>query len=377
MPIRIDEIRGSDLSRNPTANPVGISRSRERAAAGLGQSIQNFGRAIDQEAGRKLQILEKERREKEIELERQKRAQDAVTMAGILSTFELETTEDFSDNSQNYDGRGDFTQGFSDRLTARRDKALSDIEDPELKSRLEARLTEVTTRHTVRAIDLETRLRNQHTLNALNETIDIQANAVRSGGLSIEKAIEDLPLMLEGLPAGSRDRVAKLHTNTLLDSHIEYSLDKNVSGFLSDLKGGTYDKIMDPAVKNRAMNAAQSEIDARDREAKRLAKERERERKLAAAERRAIARVEMAGLMDDNLASIAATGQRVEGVTDQAVRDIMTPTQYARYKEKERMAEAGFGVNQSLANATLSEMPAIVEALRPKAGDAISREFRR
>lgn len=342
MPARIDASRGRGLlvSARQTA-PSSVP-----SAGDLGLS------AIANELDRRQDVRER----KEIERRDQ---EEGLVLARELGAANREVATYLDKVGEAYDGS---EPGFADQ-------AREDIErlvfgrldgvDPAVRGRLAPRLEGVRNTALMAAQDLEVNRRDAWLLRTTLETSQETSNAILSDPALYASAMEAAPDLAAGAGADQSAEVLAEISRSYTRSYAQARIAEDPRAALEELNGGTLDRYLAGNDKAGLIGAAETEIARAEREAERRAREE-----------RMYGLITMAPLAEDHVASIAATGEGVEGFDPDVYMRLLQPQQAAGFAAQLERANAVYEALGDLPSLTAGDLQSRLEALRPEGGEA-------
>lgn len=217
---------------------------------------------------------------------------------------------------------------------------------------VQQRLTALRTQTQGSAIDAETRGEQTFLAAGADEVTTSLINGVMSAPATYETAVAQLDQIGAVLPAGVRRQWRTQALSQMTEGYIDGLVSSGQHGLAGDLlSSGSLDARLSPSGKAAALRRIQAAEAERTREdyleAGRLQQD-----------------------IEDDLASVASTGQGVPGVSAARIEQVMGPAAAAEYMlDRER----AIAVNDGLSNIrtmTPGQMSERLDELRPEAGEA-------
>lgn len=404
MALKIRDRLGTSV---PNATPAPrLAPATDFGLADAGQTLgQAANRMMDrEERERSIATAEAKQKAREAEFEakqqareqeqEQKRKQDEADRLDLYtrkqSFSEAGTTQFIKDFEEGKAAEAGYLEGLISEWDAKAAQEVADAPEP-LRARLALELREA-----------RGQLVAQHRDTAINARTEAVASKAQGGLDSIVNETRIAPGMMAGnlvkveQMVGALDVREAFKTKLIEDykgqvalASLEGRIEVNPSAVVRDIKAGKFGELLDPAKLNAALNAAQNEVERRQREAEARAKEEEMRRRqmaaIAAAERRdavehtarmrAIRKATegpgVEAAMMDNLTSLSMSGRPAANAPSRAAMlDLVGPEAVARYDMARDKAVKTFAATGSFDALAPSELQQRVAALRPKPGQA-------
>lgn len=279
-------------------------------------------------------------------------ARDTVQMGGIMSGFMAAFAADKQAIDNAYDGsQADYTG----RVLAAHDARAAEIiaaAPPALQARVTTQLASQRLSLQGQAMDVEARGEGAYVAGQARSAGDLLINAVTTSPALYEDAVAQVDRNVAPLPAVARTAERARQLNTLTEAYVEGLIrEGQTDQAIEQLNGGRLDARLDPATKARLLDVAvrkRDEPDAND----------------------IINGLQAAATMEDNLASIAATGEGVPGADPASIAPLVSAEQLARYTMAIEEAKRTHAATPGFTGMTPGEISAHVESLRPEPGQA-------
>lgn len=221
-----------------------------------------------------------------------------------------------------------------------------------LKARVEQQLQGERLRLQARAMDVQARGQQAHIVGQVRQAGDLTLNALLTAPTMYDQAMAQLDDLVAPLPpvarAAERARLADGYSDMYVTGLIEQGQEDQA---ISLLEGGTLDGRLQPGTKARLLERAVRKRDEPDMND-------------------IVAQVRADALARDNLASIEATGQGIDGADPASLAAHMTPAEAARYAALEEEARRTFAAMPGYDGMSAAEINAHVESLAPQPGAA-------
>lgn|GEM_PF-4605693 len=194
--------------------------------------------------------------------------------------------------------------------------------------------------------------RNAAITEQLNDQIEIHRNALLTNPLQFGERRRELAgrISASGLPATAREKLSEAADQGLALSAVQGAIEENPQRALANLKAGTFDAFINPGNKASLMAAAQRKIDEGDRGTK-------------------IERNRVKGLIEDEIASLTATGVGIEGLRNRAAA-VLEPEEFDAYLTSIGRARQAHDTIELVKFSTPEDAAAQLEEIRPRPGSA-------
>ncbi len=223
---------------------------------------------------------------------------------------------------------------------------------PGVQARVATQLATERLRLQGRAMDVQARGQQAFVIGQVRAAGDATVNAVLSAPSMYDQAIGQIDQLVAPLPAAAQGAERARLTDSYTDAYVGALIrDGNHDQAITLLNGGTLDNRLQPATKDRLLSLAvraRDEPDVNDY----------------------IAALQANALADDNVASIAATGQPIEGADPAALGAQLGPEGLARYSARIEEARRIHAATPGFSGMSGPEIAAHVESLRPQPGQA-------
>lgn len=276
-------------------------------------------------------------------------ARQATETGAFMARYMSEVATGRKEIDDSFDGS---QADYSERVLAVHDAAAAQLieEAPEaLKPRVTAQLAQERLRLQATSMEVAARGQQAYVLSQARAAGDALVNAVLTAPSMYEGALAQVDQALAGVPAGARAAERTRLIGETTEAYVTALIrDGQQDQALSLLNGGALDARLDPSRKARLLDQAtrkSEELDVGDW----------------------MARLRAEGLMDDNIASITATGEGVAGA-DPASIPGLTAREAAAYALRVEEAKRVHAATPGFGQMTEAEIAAHVEGLRPEPG---------
>lgn len=221
-----------------------------------------------------------------------------------------------------------------------------------LKPRVTQQLQAERLRVQARAMHIQVEAEKAYVVGQVRQAGDLTLNALLTAPTMYEQAMGQLDQLVAPLPANVRSaeraRLSDGYSDAYVTGLIEQGQEDQAIGLL---EGGTLDARLQPGTKARLLERA---IRKRDEPSP----------------GDMVAQMQASLLARDNLASIEATGQGIDGADPASLAMLMSPAEAARYTLQIDEARRTFAAMPGYDGMSAAEINAHVESLRPEAGTA-------
>lgn len=282
---------------------------------------------------------------------------DQVDLARRVADFNIAQARAFDAEASAYDGSDG---GFADRRRANFEAAAKETVEaaPErLRERLTLALERRRDEETLAAQRYEFSQTKQFALNGANAVVTAGRNAILSDPAQYEHMRAGLGDLAASLDEALRPGFIRDAEASYAAAHGDGRLNSDPAGLLAELRAGAFDTEMTPEDKRRLMRSAEVEIDRRRREAEARAREAN-----------IVRGVELRFLIDDDVASVAATGKGVEGLDPEEVARVLGADDLKRWEKARESARAAHGALAGLDAMSGGEIAQRLADLKPVGG---------
>lgn len=277
-------------------------------------------------------------------------AREAVETGRLMAGYMARMAEGRQALDQAYDGS---QADYAGQVAALHDTAAAEA-IAAAPDHLQARLTQSLAGQRLQllgsAMDVEQRGEQAYVVGQARTAFDTTLNAVLTAPSMYETAVGGLDPLLAGLPANLRPAERARMLDGLTDAYVGALIrDGEEDQAITLLNGGTLDTRLRPETKDRLLTLAvrkRDEPDATDM----------------------LAALQADQLMDDNLASLAATGEAIPGADPATLAGLLSPADLARYTLGIETAKRTHAATPGFGGMTEAEIAAHVAALEPEPG---------
>ena len=277
-------------------------------------------------------------------------AREAVESGGRMAAYMARMAEGRQALDQSYDGS---QPDYAGQVIALHDTAAAEIiaAAPEAaRPRLTQQLASQRLQLLGSAMDVEQRGEQAYVVGQARSAFDQTLNSVLTAPSMYETAVAGLDPLLAGLPANARPAERARMLDGLTDAYVGALIrDGKADQAVTLLNGGSLDTRLQPGTKARLLELAvrkSEEPDATD----------------------ILAALQAKSAMDDNLASIAATGQAIPGADPATLANALSPTELARYAMDIETARRVHASTPGFGGMTEGEIATHVAGLEPQPG---------
>lgn len=277
-------------------------------------------------------------------------ARQGAAVSGAIGTYMSEFGAVQAELDASYDGS---TDDYVARSLANHDQvaaALLERTPDALKPSVQQALTNQRLQLQGRTMDVEARSTAAFVTGQVRGAIDQSLNGLQSNPGLYEQFVASIDGMVSTLPANlqgaERARALDQGTDVYLDGLIRGGDEDQA---LALLNGGTLDSRLSPETKSRLLDAATKKRDEPDAD--------DYSRQIGARQ-----------LMQDNLASLARSGEEVPGSSPADLADDLSEAELAEYTANIEAARRLHAATPTLSAMTPAELDAHREAQRPQPG---------
>lgn len=221
-----------------------------------------------------------------------------------------------------------------------------------LKARIEQQLQGERLRLQARAMDVQGRGQQAYVVGQVRQAGDLTLNALLTAPTMYEQAMAQLDDLVAPLPPNARmaerARLSDGYSDAYVTGLIEQGQEDQA---ISLLEGGTLDGRLQPGTKARLLERAVRKRDEPDMND-------------------IVGQVRADYLARDNLASIEATGQGIDGADPMSLAGQMSPAELAQYTVRIEEARRTFAAMPGYDGMSAAEIRDHVESLAPQPGEA-------
>lgn len=284
-------------------------------------------------------------------LETERRAaREATAIGTVMSQYAELFGAAKAARDQAYDGS---TPDYAAGVLADHDVAAQQLIEqapealkPRLTETLEARRLQLQ----AQAMDFEGRAEQGFVANQARTAGERLTNSVLTAPSLYETSVADVDQIVAGLPAAARGEARAGLVNDLTEAYFDGLMrDGQQELALSQLNGGTFDDRLKPATKARLLDRATRRNDELSVD-------------------QWMARLQLQQTMEDNIASLAATGQPVAGADVGTVATLLGGREAAQYALALEQAEKAHEAVGAYSQMTVGQIREQVEALAPVPG---------
>ncbi len=290
----------------------------------------------------------------EMRVERDKA--DRIDAARRVTDFEVETAKRFDAAASSYDGSAaGFAEGRLSEFDTR-SKTIIDSAPERMRETLGLDLSRRRGEEELAARRYELNQTRSFALNGANANVTGMRNVILSDPAQYEAQREKLGSLSTAIPAPLREQWTIEQEQGLAAAFGDGLLVKDPARLLKILAAGDLDARLDPGDKRRQIGAAEAEIERRRRDAEARAREAN-----------LVRGVELRFLIDDDIASVAATGQGVE-IDPKEVANVLGAQDLRRWREARENARAAHGALAGIDALSNREIGAHLDRLKPAGG---------
>lgn len=337
---RIDAGRGREvLANTPGLTPSTQTRISDLGVSAIGAAVQNHDARRQQREG--------ERRVRE----------DRLRTAQVVGETERSLSAYLNESGDAYDGsEPGFAEAAGEQVSQIISQTLEGL-DPQFADQIAPRLESARQSALLSAQELEDTRRESYVLRSIGDTAQATANAIRSDPSLFYAQIDTLPDLAGGAPANLSSRVEAETGAMWARAYAEGRIAEDPEAALSELNAGELDGYLAGQAKDVLIGQAETAIRQAEREAERQAREA-----------RLYGLITMGPMAEDHLASVAATGQGVEGFDANRYAALLDPRDAQRFRQRLDRAGAVYEALGDLPDLPASELNTRLAALRPTPG---------
>lgn len=327
----------------------------DHTASQGGKALMAFGQDMADAEERKLKEDGAVLAAKKMAELRQSAAQDATNVGERMKVIESNGTFNVvveTDGQDPHNGKyvsKYLEDSYNDRATA----MLKDVQNPYAKQHLGQSVAAYRTDVVSSGLHMEATARRSARLESLGQTIELNANQVRTNPALLQTALRETEDAIKGSRLGGIDEAKTVDAAkaTLAYSAMNGMVEKDwrmARSILTDEKNPDY-QVFNGLLKPNQKDHLLSQIDQQVRIEK------------------ANLRSEVSQSMQDHFASLGQFGQGLPGFREryaQAYAD--EPHMIQAFNRREQITRHGYNASQQIKTASLADIPAIVEGLMPK-----------
>jgi hypothetical protein len=338
---------------------IDAGRGRRITASGRGTAPGMMAQTNDLGLSAIGNELNRQQANRDREEERRRALDDNLTVARETGEVRVALSRMLDEASEAYDGS---EPGFADALSQSMDTLITErlgAHGQDVAGPLAVRLQGVRDTALLSAERLESGRREAWRLRTVQDTAQRTSNAITSDPSLYFGAMDDVEDLAAAAGPAMAQSVAADIRRDWTRNYLTGRIAEDAEGALAEIDGGGFDGHLRDGDKQALRRSAETEI-------RRLAAEAERR----AREERFYARLAMSPLAEDHVASIAATGQGVDGFDPDTWLSVLEPAEAQRWSRSLRQAHAVHEALGDLPDLPIDAMQDRLAGLRPAPGSA-------